>query len=240
MGLRALMYTTDKDTLAVNRTPTKDIGKLYQRPTEAPLDIDKSLYKDEESDSQSNIDKSASFTVTALPLLAVILASGIGAKKADQFFDEQKIRKLKASQQELLRQKNQLALQRIKLSRGIRDRQEEQLQEDDIQKRASLHKKALTDLLGAGAGALALVTFLLGRQAGKYLHDNTNQETLKFKAYKKGLQEYNKARAFEQDLQGESLDPELVAYLNSNLDKKKNKKQLEQVSDQQTLKELLI
>lgn len=208
MALRSLMYGTDKDTFEVNKTPTQKLDKVYLRPTEAAI----------QPQQQQKVVKQAnaySVAIGGLPLLAAIFAAGIGAKKADKLYDNLKLKNLQQQQAELLAQKQRLALQRIKGARGIKD----PVQLTTMQKTESLKKKAAGQFLFAGVGAMGLILFLLGRQAGKVLHDANNEDTIKFKAYKKGLQEYNKARAFQQNLQTQPLDPKMVQLFNSNLNK---------------------
>ena len=209
LALRSLMYGTDKDTFQVNKTPTQKLDKIYLRPTEA-------LIQPEEQQKVVKKAKAYSIAIGGLPLLAAIFAAGIGAKKADRIYDDVKLKNLQQQQKQLLAQKQRIALQRIKGARGIKD----PAQLNTMQKSEGFRKQAAGQILFAGAGALGLILFLLGRQAGKALHDANNEDTIKFKAYKKGLQQYNKARAFEQNIDTQPLDPKMVQLLNSNLNKK--------------------
>lgn len=235
MGLRALMYGTDKKDYKVSKTPTGDINKLYTRPVTAPLSLPQTKQNKGKQKQDKDITKKADFAypiaLSSLPLAASVIAAGIGAKKADKFFDSLKIKKLKKQQQQLLAEKQRIAIQRIKKARGIQDSTE------TMQKVESLKKKALVNTLISGAGLLAMITFLLGRQAGKAFHDSTNKQTVQFKAYQKGLQEYNKARAFQQGIQTQPLDPQMVRLLNSNLN---NKPKALPVNNNSSLNEIMI
>lgn len=236
LGLRALMYSTDKASFAVNKSPATKIKKLYDRPTEAMLE-DQQLKRKKLQQQMQQMQKQSSIgyqmSISALPLLAVIFAAGIGAKKADKTFDQLKTKQLEAQQDYLLRAKKQLAVDRIKKARGIKQQQQE---EAPMQ---MFKNQSVSGVVLGSAGALGLVAFLLGRQAGKQLHDANNEDTIKFKAYKKGLQEYNKARSFQQNIDSQPLDTDMVALLNSNLDKSKAKKQ-SPVIEHESLKQILI
>ena len=235
LGLRALMYSTDKDTFAVNKSPATKIKKLYDRPTEAMLEDQQLKKKQKKQKKQMQKQSSIGYqlSISGLPLLAAIFAAGIGAKKADKMFDQMKTKELEEEQQYLLKVKKQLAIDRIKKARGIKQEQ----QEDTPMQMTK--KQSVSGLVLGSMGALGLVTFLLGREVGKQLHDANDEDTIKFKAYKKGLQEYNKARSFQQNIDSQPLDADMVALLNSNLDKSKAKKQ-SPVIEQESLKQILI
>lgn len=241
---RALMHYADGNTYNVHNTPIQGIEKFYQRPTQAALDIEDLKRKEkQQQEAEEGITKTSNaFMMTSIPLLAAIYASVALSKKADVFFDKKKISDLEKKQKQLIAMKNDLALKRIQIARDLEPVQNSQQNvPQEVTKQAALNKVALTDYITSAAGFLGPVIFLLGCKAGKYFHDENNEEYLKFKAAKKALQHYNKARAFQRGVIHQDLDPQLVAYLNSNLQKKPSqKKQLEAVTDSQTMKEILI
>lgn len=184
-----------------------------------------------------------------LPPAAALLAMVASYKLADKFYDKKLNKRLKAGINRAQNLRDQLAKQRILRARGVTPMLEDayskelaQLQQgqqpaEQLVKDASLHKtanplsKAWSKLTGkepvlgtkqsAILGVLGAMLLAGGFAGGYALQSSTDKNRAKYKAYKKGLQEYNKARLSEQNIQSEPLDPRLIQMFNAGLDKGK-------------------
>ena len=87
-------------------------------------------------------------------------------------------------------------------------------------------------------GLLALVTIAAGLAAGYNVHQAASSNLAQYKAYKKGLESYNKQRVLSEPIESTPLDPEFLDYLDTNLAAAKKKAPM--APAETSLKEILV
>ena len=142
-------------------------------------------------------------------------------KLADKTFDTSLGNRLDSELAEAEAESKAIAMNRIKKNRGI-----EQQGSVPIQKAASLNKQAG---IQSALGLLLAVVVAAGGIAGFNWHRENSPAVAKYKAYKKGLETYNKHRSLEENIENSPLSDTLVKELDSNL--KGNKKAAPVASD---------
>lgn len=180
------------------------------------------------------VTKQASFgydiALGTIPVGAGLLAMLAAMSVSDKYYDKKlgrKLDKMIAKEQQI---GNSLAKQRIMATR---------VPQTQLIKQESLNKQAWDSLKQKVIGSAALLATIiagLGVAGGYNWQRSNSKPTAKYKAYKKGLQEYNRNLIASQAVQSRPLDPKLMALFNSGLDK--NKKQDTITND--PMKEILI
>lgn len=234
-GVRSLLHSMKVDALDsdVGASAGHKLNSLYNRPTESAIEQHKNTQA-EASDSAGLVktqniltDQLGAYSIAlgAIPPAAALLALVGSFKQADKHYDRKLGEKLdkQLSYQEQLR--DEIGTKRILTARGVSD---EDLPE--IPKEASMKKQALqgnlVSLLGTGAFLLAAASFM----GGYNYQRSRDPNSLKYKAYKKGLQTYNKARIAEQNVQSMPLSPKLTEIFDSNLSKTKRPQDMQSIS----------
>lgn len=210
--------SSDKDskTNLASRTSGDSLGKRYRKKTDPLLAIYQP-YQAQDEQSQ-DINKQASaypLLSVALPTTASILTAMSVLAMTDKHMDRSFGRKLDQRKQKLKAQLDKVMLQRIARNRNVKLPQNTQQQQPEISKKAS----SLLGLpaLQTAAGLIALALFAVGAKAGFSYDRQSNKDYLVYKARKKGLQTYVKARQGQQNTYHDALSPDLVTTLDSGL-----------------------
>lgn len=221
--LRAFMHSLDIDNIqsvkAGNRasqkletTKIRPIAPALNGLQTANLDQDIKTKKKKEE-----LNKSASHAMAlgALPPITALAAVVTAFKLADKTFDKALGKRLDKELAEAETKSQELAINRIRRNRG--------LQEDQIQKAAAFQG------IQAAIGLLLATVAITGGIAGFNWHRSNSPAVAKYKAYKKGLETYNKRRALDENIENVPLNKALVEELDSSL--KGNKKTAPVASD---------
>lgn len=207
-GLFALLrlgaHTIDMDKINMaGKTAGQDLQKQYSKPVAALMTPPKKHpgVQDQNLQKSAAMDPYAS-TLATLPPIAALLAAGIAFKKADQYADRKEQEELNNNIANTLKDINTIGISNVKKVRGVTD-----------QKGKSVKKQA-SQRIPAAASFLALLLSGAGIAAGYHVQRAYDPATIKYKALKKGLQEYAKARSLQGLQQTEPIDRKLLASLN--------------------------
>lgn len=193
-----------KQNLA-GRTAGDRLAEQYQNPVE-PL-IQTGVTK------EAGLDPYASSLAT-LPLLSALFWAATAYKKADQFADQRYSQKLDKDIDSELKQINSLGLKAIRKARGV---------QQPIQKNAAARIPAVLSsaaLLLAGAGVIV----------GYKTQRAYDQNYIKYKAFKKGLDEYSRAKKAQNQLATSPISSQTLASLDPQTTGKKAAPQLDDAS----------
>lgn len=204
-GLFALLrlgaHSMDMDRINMaGKTPGQDLQKQYRKPTDPLL-----------TTQGTNIQKKAwwqpySAAVATLPPIAALLAAGIAFKKADQYADKKQEEELDKGINNTIKDINSIGLSNIRAVRGVQDKQK------PLQKKQSLSKSS-AQTLPAGAAFLALLLSGAGIATGYQLQRGFDPATIKYKALRKGIKQYTKARAAQGIQETMPIDSKILASL---------------------------
>ena len=266
--LRAFMHSLDIDNVEDIKTSARASRKLdtiKSRPvapviTGAPQTSSKSTQPLQEEKNKQKLPslqktQSLSYDIAkgALPPLAALAAVLMSFKLADKTFDLSLNSKLNKELAKARAESQNLAMQRVLQNRGVSPispkssqaaiAQNQQLPVNSgTQKLASLQKTAESNFLPQGLqasiGLLLAAMMAIGGVAGFNWQHANSANLAKYKAYKKGLQTYNKQRLLNEPNESAPLDPELLDYLDSNLGQAK--KQTPVAPAESSLKEILV
>ena len=181
------------------------------------------------------------FALGAIPPLTAMAAMLASFKLADKHFDTKLSKKLDKDLAEAQAENNRLAYNRIARTRGL----EEMPSKEDIEaaqamsQNEDLSKKAASIFpreIETPAALLLAVLMVTGGIAGFNWQQANSPNVAKYKAYKKGLQSYNKERILGENVENSPLDPQMLAALDKNV----GKKQKASGTTETSLKELFI
>lgn len=194
------------------------------------------------------------------PAAAVVAATLATFKLADKHFDTQLGSKLDNELATAKSESQDLALKRILRTRGLEQPEPEETAVADtyneqlknkakqrpkkaVAKTAALNKKAegpniLPGGIQSSLGLLAFTVLALGSIAGYNIQHANSSNLAEYKAYKKGLESYNKQRVLSEPIESTPLDPEFLDYLDTNLAAAKKKAPM--APAETSLKEILV
>lgn len=205
-GLFALLrlgaHSMDMDRINMaGKTPGQDLQKQYKKPVDPLLTA-----------QGSNIQKKAwwepySAAVATLPPIAALLAAGIAFKKADQYADKKQEEQLDKNIASTMKDINTIGLSNIRAIRGV-----QQPKQKPLNKKQALNKIS-AQAIPAGAAFLALLLSGAGIATGYHLQRGFDPATIKYKALKKGIQQYTKARAMQGMQETMPINNKILASL---------------------------
>lgn len=202
-GYRSLKHYDEMEELEEADRPSKELASQLSTTFEGDL-----IPQAKHAASDGRVPGSGVFTWqnffgTAIPMSAGLLAASIAYRGADNYFDKRRnaaLTKAIKSKEDAIKQ---LIATRARLAKGLGTADEiatatEDLGDKDVYvKDASLNKKALLGLndlfqhFGATTAAVILASAL-----GTYAYTSASDENnLKYKAYKRGLREYAKNKS---------------------------------------------
>ena len=200
-GYRALQHYDEMDELEEADRPGKELASQLSTTFSGDL-------KPEKKTASGRVPNTgvltwSNFFGTAMPLSAALLAASLAYRGTDNYFDKKRnaaLDKSIASKEDAIKQ---LIATRARIAKGVGTQQEiadatSDLADKDVYtKDASLNKKALLGLndlfqhFGAATAAVIIASAL-----GSYAYTSASDENnIKYKAYKKGLQEYAKNKS---------------------------------------------
>lgn len=254
LGLRSLFHSMKIDNID-NANAAASAGdklqKIYQRPIKsllafnkyapAPKPKEQKPEKKKDKKKEDNIKKKAAISLSQpyhialglTPLMALATAVAV-YKKADKHYDRKLGDKLDRDIKNTQLQMREIATKRIKAARGIQDppkKKKEQKNPGQMQKSAAILPGAVGSTLGATLAVLALLSF----GGGFYLTQNNDKNIATYKARKKGLQEYTRARMQQQPVQSRPIDPQLMRIFDSSLNKSR-----QSIENIDTYKDIMI
>lgn len=258
LALRSFMHSLDIDNVENIKAGGRASRKLETtklRPT-APVIASKVPQETQEE----GLEKQESFTysaaVGAIPPLAALAAMMASFKLADKTFDLSLGKRLDKELAQARSESQDLALNRVLRTRGLEQPEEtetitdaynKQLTEKAKQRKqkkntktASLNKKegVLPAGMESSLGLFLAALIATGGVVGYNWQQANSPSLAKYKAYKKGLETYNKERALSENIESTPLDPEFLAYLDTNINKAKKKAPA--MPAETSLKELMI
>lgn len=226
---RALLHSLDVDNLEAMKAHSRASDKLQTAKTRpiAPVITlqDAVANRRNEAKQERPIKKQESYHMVlgALAPLTALAAVITAFKMSDKHFDKAFGKKLDTELSQARTESQELALNRILTNRGL-----------EVQA-PMLKKKAFFESVQAAAGILLATLMVTGGIYGFNRQRNNSESYAKYKAYKKGLETYNKQRELSDNIQNSPLSDQLVAQLDANLDTK-NKPTVQQ----QTVSEVFV
>lgn len=240
---RSLAHELELDKLnKANLTPADKLESIYEdEPHKLIFDTakrkpaKKSSKKKEEKPVQQNMKKTEMLKQAngkepnpmyhvlagSIPLLTTAIVAMASGYYADSVYDAIQHKKVNDSTQQAQNKLNQLVIARAKLNRLGQMPNKELLQKHasgDNKKPYSWASGAAADLQQA-LMVLASVLVVGAGAAGFAYQRNSDQMNVKFKAYKKGLQEYVKAKQKDAPARTFNADSRIAAELDSALNK---------------------
>lgn len=152
--------------------------------------------------------------VGTLPLGASLLAMIASMAAADKHFDQKLSKQMDKGIEKQQKQSDKIAKRRILATRAP-----QMIKQQNLKKES----QNLFDTAESAAGLLAIALASAGFIGGFNWQRSNSKNTIKYKAYKKGLQEYNRSRMDEQNVDSRPIDPKLLQLFNSGLKNKQNK-----------------
>lgn len=226
-GLLALLrlgaHATDMDRINIaGHTPAQKLQKQYQKPTASLLmasDVPQEDIQQQVVQKKASVQKKAdAYNVlnATLPPSLALLAAMTAYTMADKYADARQEKRLNQDIATQLKDINQIGTANIQMARGAKKPSKK-----TMQKKANLSGSLafLAMLLAAGSG-------VIGFQAQRAYDPNY----IKYKARKKGIQEYNKARVAQTPFISQSIDPAILAKLDPKEQSKKSAPQIDQIS----------
>ena len=242
--LRAFMHSLDIDNVEDIKSSARASRKLEtvkSRPVDPAV-----AYKGKKDEKQGlekaeNLKKRATnaydMALGALPPMAALAAMLASFKLADKTYDTALGNKLDKELSAAKSESQDLALKRILRNRGLEQAEPEEEAVADVYnqqlkekakkrprkqlKVASLDKKEeakwLPQGLNSSIGLLLMAMFATGGVVGFNWQRNNSPALAKYKAYKKGLETYNKERVLSENIESTPLDPEFLDYLDTNV-----------------------
>ena len=202
-GYRAVKHFNEMDDLEEADRPGKELASQLSTTFEGSMLPEKQKKSAAGRIGPDDIFSWRNFFGTAIPIGATLLAASVAADAVDNYYDA---RRNKALDKAIASKENavkQLITARARMAKGMGSRKElgeatQDLGDKDVYvKDASLDKSAmfgLNDLLqhfGATTAAVILASAL-----GSYAYTAASDEdNIKYKAYKKGLKEYAKNKS---------------------------------------------
>ena len=219
--------------------------------------VPKAPKKEEPKAEEMKKEESYEMAIGAVPPVAVLASILAATKLADKYYDNKLGKTLDKELSAAKAQSQDIALDRILSNRGLQEQKAEgvadvynqeltskakQRKQQKQVKKASVEKEAAGKWLPQGlesALGLTLFTMLaLGGVVGYKWQQSNSPALAKYKAYKKGLETYNKERALSENIESTPLNPEFLDYLDTNL--ASAKKQAPAAPAETSLKELMI
>lgn len=140
-----------------------------------------------------------------IPPAVALLAAMAAYSSTDKLADKLQAKKLNKQINSTLSDINTIGLDNIRMARGVK-RPQQQAQKQPVVKNAS----------GQLSSAVGLITLLLAAGSGTIgfqLQRAYDPNTIKYKALKKGIQEYNKIRSTERLFKAQPIDKKLLQTL---------------------------
>ena len=207
-GYRAAKHTDEMEALEDADRPAKNLAGQLSTTFSGDLMTKKKKKQDKKASTGGRIRSPGIFTWqnffgTAIPMGAALLASSLAYNAADSYYDKKRneaLDKAIAAKETAIKQ---LIATRARMAKGLGTEQElaeatKDIDDKDVYiKGASLNKQALfgaNDLVqhfGATTAAIILASAL-----GSYAYTSASDENnIKYKAYKKALREYAKNKS---------------------------------------------
>lgn len=236
--LRALMHSLDIDNIQAVKAGDRASKKLDTtkiRPTEPALDIDQNEsdsavenpYTIPETDGISDVmykQQSYPLALAIATPIAIVAATIAASKLSDKHFDSLLGDRLDKQLLQAKKISQERAIARIRDNRNIKKQKQSPEQVSDLQKTAALYKNSgIGDSIETALGLVLAALVVTGGVLGFNWQRSNSPAVAEYKAYKKGLQTYNKQRSLQEMPQSFPLDDKLVAQLDSNLNTNKNK-----------------
>lgn len=229
-GLVALLrlgaHYADMDKINIaGHTAGQKLKKQYQRQTDPllqpqndPIGQDSvqaptQKQPDAVADLQQNptVAKNAAWDPYAvanatIPPAVALLAAMAAYSSTDKLADKLQAKKLNKEIDSTLADINTIGLNNIRTVRGVKNQPQQQPAEEPVVKNAS----------GQLSSAVGLITLLLAAGSGTIgfqLQRAYDPNTIKYKALKKGIQEYNKIRSTERLFKAQPINKDLLQTL---------------------------
>lgn len=206
--LRSAMHNLKLDSYnKAAITPADKLQSIYRK---SPQQL---LYSDMKKKSQLITDYN--MMAGALPVAAAALVAMATMKVADTAYDSIQSKKLDQNIRSKRDTLNKIILNRAKLNRGIVKPQ--QLIEKSASVNGQPQSRFLSPKTQRAIGLLAAIMAVSAGAAGFYYAQKTSQNAVKFKALKKGLQQYTKAKTAQDYPRTLTTDPQLAQQLDAGL-----------------------
>lgn len=232
-GLFALLrlgaHTIDMDKINMaGKTAGQDLQKQYMRPTSPYLLPDKTKEQNIEPQSFSKqaLWDPYSTVIATVPPVVSLLAAATAFKKADQYADQRESQQLNKNIASTLKDINTIGLSNI---RKVRQADSQAPKKKDKKKPM---QKSAAEGVSSAAAFLALLLSGASVLTGYHMQRAFDPATIKYKALKKGIQEYTKARALQGMQQTQPIDKQLLASLDPK--KKSGKAAVDQLPEVDT------
>lgn len=202
-GYRSLKHYDEMEELEEADRPSKELASQLSTTFEGDLIPQAKIAASSGRVPGSGVFTWQNFFGTAIPMSAGLLAASLAYRGADNYFDKRRnavLTKAIKSKEDAIKQ---LIATRARLAKGVGTQEDiaaatEELGDKDVYvKDASLDKKALLGLndlfqhFGATTAAVILASAI-----GAYAYTSASDENnLKYKAYKRGLREYAKNKS---------------------------------------------
>ena len=225
-GLVALLrlgaHYADMDKINIaGHTARQKLKKQYQRQTDPLL---QSEQQKAQSPTQQQMDQAAldllenpqvkkeaawdpyAVANATIPPAVALLAAMAAYSSTDKLADKLQAKKLNKQINSTLSDINTIGLDNIRTVRGVKKQPQEQVKAQPVVKNAS----------GQLSSAVGLITLLLAAGSGTIgfqLQRAYDPNTIKYKALKKGIQEYNKIRSTQRLFKAQPIDKGLLKTL---------------------------
>jgi len=262
--LRSFLHSLDIDNVENIKSSARASRKLETtklRPTAPAVNykVPKAPKKEEPKPEEMKKEESYEMMIGAAPALAALVSILATTKLADKYYDNKLGQTLDKELGAAKAQSQDLALDRILRNRGLQEqkpegvadaynqeltskakqrKQQKQVKKASVEKEAAGNGKYLPQGLESALGLTLFTMLALGGVVGYKWQQANSPALAKYKAYKKGLETYNKERALSENIESTPLNPEFLDYLDTNL--ASAKKQAPAAPAETSLKELMI
>lgn len=214
-ALRLGAHSMDMDKINLaGKTAGQDLQKQYVKPT-APLLLPQST-----QDKTIEMNKNAvwdpySAALATIPPAVALISAATAFKKADQFADKREQKELNKNIASTIQDINQLGISNIKKVRGAQKPKQDKKQQtkNKAGKTAQKVQKQASESIPASASFLALLVAAASMAVGFNVQRAYDPDTIKYKALKKGIKQYNKIRSTERMFNTQPVNTKVLKSL---------------------------
>lgn len=214
-ALRLGAHSMDMDKINLaGKTAGQDLQKQYVKPT-APL-----LLPQDTQDKTIEMNKNAvwdpySAALATIPPAVALISAATAFKKADQFADRRQQKELNKNIASTIQDINQLGMSNIKKVRGAQKPKQSKKQQSQAktQKPEQKVQKQASEAIPAAASFLALLAAAASMAIGFNVQRAYDPDTIKYKALKKGIKQYNKIKSTERLFNTQPINQKVLKSL---------------------------